>query len=226
MDNKILRKRTISVIVITLAMMIAEIYYGIITNSMALTADGFHMGTHVVAFLITLIVCIVAIKFEDKTIKLNALGGYTSAILLGLTALAIIWESVERFINPLTITFEEAILVAILGLVVNLACIFIMGGDSHLHYHNHSHSCGICSHHNCHEHQQHLEQENLNYKAAYLHIISDALTSVLAILALILGKYLGLTLLDPIIGTLGGIIIAKWAYELLVSSSKIILDFE
>ena len=139
MDNKILRKRTALVIIITLLTMIAEIYYGIITNSMALTADGFHMGTHVVAFAITLIVCIVAIKYEEKTEKLNALGGYTSAILLGFTSLGIIWESVERFINPLSITFTDAIIVAILGLIINLICIFIMGGDSHLHFHNHEH---------------------------------------------------------------------------------------
>lgn len=246
MDNKILRKRTIAVIIITLIMMIAEIYYGIITHSMALTADGFHMGTHVVAFLITLIVCIVAIKHEEKTLKLNALGGYTSAILLGFTSLGIIWESVERFINPLSITFSEAILVAIIGLVVNLVCILIMGGDSHLHFHNHEHTCGVCSHEHCHEHKEHHEHscqcedehcdcehehhhhhhENLNFKAAYLHIVADAMTSVLAIVALLLGKYFGWTILDPVIGVLGGYIIAKWAWGLLTSSSKILLDFD
>lgn len=244
MDNKILRKRTIAVIIITLAMMFAEIYFGIITHSMALTADGFHMGTHAVAFIITLIVCIVAIKHEDKTQKLNALGGYTSSILLGFTALGIIWESVERFINPLSISFSDAILVAVIGLVVNLLCILIMGGDSHLHFHNHEHTCGICSHEACQEHKEHKEHncrcetehcdchhehhhnENLNYKAAYLHIVADAMTSVLAIIALLLGKYFGWTILDPIIGIVGGYIIAKWAWELLTSSSKILLDFE
>ena len=216
MDNKILRKRTIAVIIITLAMMFAEIYFGIITHSMALTADGFHMGTHAVAFIITLIVC----------------------------TLGIIWESVERFINPLSISFSDAILVAVIGLVVNLLCILIMEGDSHLHFHNHEHTCGICSHESCHEHKEHKEHnchcedehcdchhehhhnENLNYKAAYLHIVADAMTSVLAIIALLLGKYFGWTILDPIIGIVGGYIIAKWAWELLKSSSKILLDFE
>lgn len=221
MDNKILRKRTIAVIIVTVLMMVAEIYYGITSNSMALTADGFHMGTHVLAFTITLIVCLIAAKYEDKTTKLNALGGYTSAILLGFTSLGIIWESVERFFNPLSIGFSDAILVAILGLIVNLLCVFIMGGENPLHNHNHAHcNCGHCEHH--HE----LHEENLNYKAAYLHILADAMTSVLAIGALLLGKYFGLTLLDPVIGIVGGFIIAKWSFDLLKSSSKILLDFE
>ena len=221
MDNKILRKRTIAVIVVTVLMMIAEIYFGIVNNSMALTADGFHMGTHVLAFGITLIVCLLAVKFQDKTEKLNALGGYTSAILLGFTSLGIIWESVERFFNPLIIGFNDAILVAIIGLVVNLLCIFIRGGENPLHNHNHSHcNCGHCEHH----HEEH--EENLNYKAAYLHILADAMTSVLAIGALLLGKYFGLTLLDSVIGIVGGLVIAKWSFDLLKTSSKILLDFE
>ncbi len=220
MDNKILRKRTITVIIVTVLMMIAEIYYGIINHSMALTADGFHMGTHVLAFGITLIVCFLAIKFRDKTEKLNALGGYTSAILLGFTSLGIIWESVERFFNPLSIGFNDAILVAIIGLVVNLLCILIMGGENPLHNHEHSHcSCSHCEK----EHDEH--EENLNYKAAYLHILADAMTSVLAIGALLAGKYFGLSFLDPVIGIVGGLVIAKWSFDLLKNSSKILLDF-
>lgn len=220
MDNKILRKRTITVIIVTVLMMIAEIYYGIINHSMALTADGFHMGTHVLAFGITLIVCLLAIKFRDKTEKLNALGGYTSAILLGFTSLGIIWESVERFFNPLSIGFNDAILVAIIGLVVNLLCILIMGGENPLHNHEHSHcSCSHCEK----EHDEH--EENLNYKAAYLHILADAMTSVLAIGALLAGKYFGLSFLDPVIGIVGGLVIAKWSFDLLKNSSKILLDF-
>ena len=226
MDNKILRKRTISVIIVTILMMIAEIYYGITSHSMALTADGFHMGTHALAFIITLIVCLFAIKYEDKTQKLNALGGYTSAIFLGFTSLGIIWESVERFFNPLSITFTEAITVAIIGLAVNLICIFIMGGDSHLHFHNHEKTCGVCSHDECHEHHHHENSENLNFKAAYLHILADAMTSVLAITALLLAKYFGWIILDPIIGIAGGIIIAKWSLDLLKTSSQILLDFD
>ena len=196
--------------------MIAEIYFGIVSHSMALTADGFHMGTHALALAITFFVCIFAIKYQDKTDKINALGGYTSAILLGFTSIGIIYESVERFFKPLTISFGDAILVAVIGLVVNVICVLIMG-DSHHHHHH----AGCENHYN----EEEKPKENLNYKAAYLHILADAFTSILAIGALLLGKYFGLVFLDPVIGILGGIIIAKWAIDLIKSSSKILLDF-
>lgn len=211
MDNVLSKKRTMAVIIITLITMAAEIYFGIISHSMALTADGFHMGTHALALAITFIVCIFTIKYKDKTEKLNALGGYTSAILLGFTSLAIIYESVERFFKPLEISFTDAILVAVIGLVVNLICVMVMGGHHH--------------HHDCH-HSHEKENENLNFKAAYLHILADAFTSILAIAALLLGKYFGLVFLDPCIGILGGLIIAKWAVDLIKSSSLILLDFK
>lgn len=226
MDNKILRKRTITVIIITLVMMIAEIYFGLMTHSMALTADGFHMGTHVLAFTITLAVCLFAMKYCDKAEKFNALGGYTSSILLGATSVGIIYESVERLISPEYISFEEAILVAVIGLVVNLLCIYIMeySGVWHNHKHEHGHEHFDCD---CHNREHNDEkQENLNYKAAYLHIVADAMTSILAIGALVLGKYFGWTPLDAIIGVLGGIIIAKWSIDLFKSSSKVLLDFD
>lgn len=210
MDNVLLKKRTMAVIVITIITMIAEIYFGIVSHSMALTADGFHMGTHALALAITFVVCVFAIKYKDKAEKLNALGGYTSAILLGFTSLAIIYESIERFFKPLRISFTDAILVAVIGLIVNLICVLVMGGK-----HHHHHGCN-------HEHKE----ENLNYKAAYLHILADAFTSILAIAALLLGKYFGLVFLDPCIGILGGMIIAKWAIDLIKSSSLILLDFK
>ena len=115
----------------------------------------------------------------------------------------------------MSISFGEAVLVAVIGLVINLICVFVMGGK-----HHHNHSCHSEEHH--HEHD---EDENLNYKAAYLHILADALTSILAIGALLLGKYYGWVFLDPVIGILGGIIIAKWAVGLLLTSSKILLGF-
>ncbi len=221
MENSTLKKRTIFVIIVTLAMMIAEIYFGFFTHSMALLADGFHMGTHALAFGITLLVCTIALKYKDKTEKLNALGGYTSSILLGFTGFGIVWESLARFINPINITFSDAIFVASLGLVVNLICMLIMGGENPFHNHNHVHSC--CHHpKHCCEH----ESENLNFKAAYLHIAADALTSILAIFALLAGKYFGLILLDPVIGVVGGCVILKWTYSLLSQSCKILLDFE
>ena len=239
MDNKMLKKRTMSVIAITIITMIAEIYFGIVSHSMALTADGFHMGTHAIALLITFVCCVLAIKFEDKTDKFNALGGYTSAIVLGFTSLGIIYESVDRIFHPLNISFTDAILVAVIGLVVNLLCVAIMGGH-HVHLgcntcaHHHSHDSVCHCHHDepKHHHNHHCVHggvdngENLNFKAAYFHILADALTSILAISALLLGKYLGLVFFDPAIGVVGGCIIAKWAYDLLKSSSLVLLDFK
>ena len=228
-----LKKRSMAVIIVTIITMIAEIYFGIISHSMALTADGFHMGTHALALLITFVCCIMALRFEDKTEKFNALGGYTSAILLGFTSLGIIYESCERFFHPLNISFEDAILVAVIGFVVNILCVIIMGGNhvhfecapcehEHHHEHHHEHSSECC----CYHHEEHQDKENLNFKAAYFHILADAFTSILAIAALLLGKYYGLVFLDPVIGCVGGLIIAKWAYDLLKASSLILLDFE
>lgn len=208
MNSNMLLKKTKLVIILTIITMFAEIYFGFVTNSMGLLADGFHMGTHAFALSITLFVCYCALKFKNKEEKLNALGGYTSAILLGFTSLGIIWESIERFFNPLSISFSDAILVAIIGLLVNTICVFLMGEN---HHHDDMH---------CH----HDEHENLNYKAAYMHILADAFTSILAIAALCLGKYFGLVFLDPVIGLLGGVVIAKWAIDLLRKSGKILLD--
>ena len=213
MDNRILRKRTILVIIITILMMIAEIYFGITTNSMALTADGFHMGTHATAFIVTLIACIIAIKNSEKAEKANAMGGFISAILLGLTALVIIEESVDKFITPTSISFEEAILVATIGLIVNVICILIIGKNNHTHICTTPHEHCDCSHE---EHEN--TKENLNYKATYMHILADILTSIMAILGLLLAKYLELQFLDPIIGYVGGIIIIKWSFDLIKAS--------
>lgn len=215
MDNKLLKTKTMIVIIVTLITMFAEIYFGIITKSMALIADGFHMGTHAAALSITFIICLFAVKFQEKEEKFNALGGFTSAILLGFTSLGIIYESVERFFKPLSISFTDAIIVAIIGLVVNIICVLIMGN---------AHGHGVCEHQHEHEHNDE-HKENLNYKAAYLHILADAFTSILAIAALLLGKYFGLIFLDPLIGVLGGLIIGKWAIGLIKTSSLILLDF-
>ena len=224
MDNNILRKRTILVIVVTILMMIAEIIFGYATNSMALTADGFHMGTHAAAFIITLIVCIIAMQNVEKAEQVNAIGSMISAILLGLTALGIIWESLDRFITPIEISFTEAITVAVIGLVVNIVCIFIMGGSCHIHID------GKFQHQDCeceHDHEEdgsehEHEHENLNFKAAYMHILADILTSIMAIFGLLMAKYFELQFLDPIIGYVGGIIIIKWSLDLIKSSYKVL----
>ena len=198
MDNKTLKNKTLLVILVTIATMCLEIGY------------GFHMATHVLALSITYAVCHIVAKRADKEEKINALGGYTSAIFLGLTSVGIIYESVERLLNPKTISFNEAILVSIIGLVVNVVCVLIMS-DSH--------------HHQCHNHHHHHEhKENLNFKAAYLHILADALTSLTAIFALLCGKYFGFIFLDPLIGMVSGLIILKWATNLTKDSFKILIN--
>ena len=168
-------RKTLFVIIITVLTMIAEIVYGYITNSMALLADGYHMGTHALALGLTYAAYVIARKLEDSplfpngTSKIGTLAAYTSSIFLGLTGLWIIFEAVKRFINPLQIHFNEAILVAIIGLLVNSVCILIMEHGHHIDEDEH--------------------KEDYNFKAAYYHILADALTSILAIAALIAGKY-------------------------------------
>lgn len=210
MDNNTLKNKTLAVIIVTLVTMALEICFGILSKSMALTADGLHMGTHVLALGITFVVCHIVSRHKDKEERLNAIGGFSSAIFLGITAICIIYESVERIINPAAISFNEAIIVTVLGLTVNLICVLIMKDN-----HGHSHHCN---------HHHHEHKENINFKAAYMHILADTLTSVLAIVALLLGKYFGLVLLDPIMGIVGGAIILKWAIDLLKSSFKILID--
>lgn len=212
MDNEILKNKTLLVIIVTLLTMAAEIGFGIYTKSMALTADGFHMGTHALALSITYLVCVVVTRYKNREEILNALGGYTSALFLGLTSLGILYESVERFIHPQSISFNEAILVTVIGLIVNIVCVLIMS-ENHIHCHTHQE----------HTKHAHKHKENLNFKAAYLHILADALTSVMAIIALTCGKYFGWVFLDPLIGIVGGLIILKWSVGLIKSSFNILI---
>ncbi len=206
-------KRTLIVIILTLITMAAEIVIGYITHSMALFADGWHMGTHAVALSITFFTYILIrkLQFSDKftfgTGKFNTLAGFTSSILLGITGLAIIFESIDRIFHPLNISFNEAIIVAIIGLVINSLCAFIMGGHHHHKHHYHEH-------------------EDYNFKSAYMHILADAMTSVFAIIALFAGKYFGLNVLDPIVGLIGGTVICIWAYNLIKGCGSILLDME
>lgn len=207
-DNE---KKTLIVIVFTVITMIAEIVYGYITNSMALLADGYHMGTHALALGLAYAAYVLARKYanSDKFIngtdKIGTLAGYTSSIFLGLTGFWIISEAVMRLISPLNIQFNEAILVAIIGLIVNGLCIFVMEGG----------------HKECSE-----EHRDYNFIAAYYHILADILTSVLAILALLLGKYLNIIYLDSFVGVLGGILIIRWAVSILKNTVKILIDMK
>ena len=213
-------KKTLIVIIFTIIAMVAEIIYGYITNSMALLADGYHMGTHALALTLTYVAYVLtrkladSNKFKNGTDKIGTLTGYTSSIFLGLTGIWIIIEAVDRFLHPLAINFNDAILVAIIGLLVNGICIFIMEGK-----HDH---CEEEHHHEIHD----AHNEDYNYKAAYFHILADALTSILAIVALLAGKFYGFTALDPIIGVLGGILIIKWAIGLLKDTVKILIDMK
>ncbi len=219
------KNKTLFVIILTLITMAFEIFFGIITHSMALTADGWHMGTHAFALSITFFAYILAAKFQNSpkfsisTDKIGTLAGFVSSILLGLTGVLILYESVLRFFNPYEISFNEAIIVAVIGLTVNLVSVLIMGVHSHRHDHGHSHG-----HEHEHEHKE-TEKKDYNFIAAYMHILADALTSFFAIFALLAGKYFGLEFLDPFVGVVGGVMICIWAYNLIKSTSLVLLDY-
>jgi len=203
-------RRTRIVIGITAVMMVLEITVGLVSHSMALLADGWHMSTHVIAFLITAMAYYLSRKhssnaqFTFGTGKIGVLGGFSSAVVLAMIALLMAGESAHRLFVPLTIHFNEAIGIASLGLLVNLSCALLLKGDSHHHRGGHGH--------------------DLNLRAAYVHVLADAFTSVLAIIALTGGKFLGWAWLDPIIGIVGSGVVFSWAYTLLRDTSGILLD--
>jgi len=220
-------KRTLNVIILTGITMVVEVVAGALTGSMALLADGWHMGTHAFALGITYSAYVMARKYAGSskfgfgTGKFGILAGYTSALFLGGTALYMLVESLGRFIHPVSIAFDEAIVVAVAGLLVNIWSIWLLHGGSgqhHDHSHDHSHD------HDHHEHHHDDHHHDHNLRAAYLHVAADALTSVFAIVALIAGKFLGWSFLDPVMGIVGGILIARWAWGLLRSSALILLD--
>ena len=210
-------KRTRLVVLITLITMVVEIASGYIYGSMALLADGWHMGTHAAALGISVFAYIFARKYaNDKrftfgTGKVGVLGGFTSAIILAVAALMMSFESVWRLISPVSIQFDQAIIVAIVGLLVNImsACILQWGQG-----YSHDSTAEIPHHHN-HDH---------NLRAAYLHVLADALTSFLAIIALFAGKYFAWVWLDPFMGIIGAALILRWSYILLKDSGSILLD--
>ncbi|ADO41686.1 CDF family Co(II)/Ni(II) efflux transporter DmeF [Ketogulonicigenium vulgare] len=214
-------RRTWLVIGITAAMMVIEIAAGTIYGSMALVADGWHMSTHAAAMLITALAYLYARKHRDNprfsfgTGKLGDLAGFASAIILALIALLIGWESVQRLYNPVAISFPQAISVAVVGLVVNLVCAWLLR-DDHAHHHGHDHD-----HHHTHHH---AGQDN-NIRAAYLHVLADALTSVLAIVALVMGSVFGWGWMDPMMGIVGGLVIARWSVGLIRDTGRTLVDY-
>lgn len=211
-------KNTQKVMGLTAVTMVIEIVAGVAFGSMALLADGWHMGTHVAAFLITLFAYSYSRKnannpdFTFGPGKINVLGGFASAVALAVVALIMAVESVGRFFSPVEIHYGQSILVAVVGLVVNVVSAFLLHG-SHGHDHHHGHSHG---------HENHHEDHNL--KAAYFHVLADALTSVLAIVALLFGSLFGWWALDPAMGIVGALVITRWAWGLLKESSAILLD--
>lgn len=227
------------VIALTATMMVAEIVAGSIFGSMALTADGWHMSTHAGAMLIAALAYLYARRqarnprYTFGTGKLGDLAGFASAIVLALIALLIAWESFVRLANPVAIDFDQAILVAVVGLAVNLLSAWLLredhhhshgGGHAHhgSHTHDGGHHHGHHGHHGAHAHEPAAKDHNL--RAAYLHVLADALTSVLAIVALILGRSYGWAWLDPVMGVVGGLVIARWSWGLIRVTAAVLLD--
>lgn len=217
--NKKGERRTRLVLLLTFLTMILEITTGVMFGSMALLADGWHMGTHVAAFMITLY----AYRYSrthahDQTFafssgKVGVLGGFASSVALGMVALMMLVESGERILAPRIIQFDHALTVAGFGLFINFACALLLK-DSHQHGHTHEASHG-------HDHAHHHDH---NLKAAYFHVLADALTSVLAIIALYSGKVYGWNWLDPVMGIVGALIITRWSFSLMKETSPVLLD--
>jgi cation diffusion facilitator family transporter len=209
-------RRTRIVIAITGVMMVVEITAGLLSHSMALLADGWHMSTHVIAFLITAIAyhftrrLAANEQFSFGTGKIGVLGGFASAVVLSIVAMLMAGESLYRIFVPLAIHFNEAIGIACIALTVNLVCALLLKEDPHHHAHEH--------------HGSHSHQHDLNLRAAYLHVLADAFTSCLAIVALTSGKFFGWAWLDPVVGLIGSGVVFSWAYNLLRDTSGILLD--
>jgi cation diffusion facilitator family transporter len=223
-SNPIAERRTRQVMWLTAAMMVVEIAAGTVFNSMALLADGWHMSSHALALGVSAAAYAMARRlasdprFAFGTWKVEVLGGYTSAVFLMGVAAYMGIESIARLVTPSAIRFDEAIPVAILGLAVNVVSAWLLstgeaghGHDRHAHVHGHRHG---------HEHR------DLNLRSAYLHVVTDAVTSILAIAALIGGKYLGASWLDPAVGLVGTLLVGRWAWGLLRDTGRVLLDAE
>jgi cation diffusion facilitator family transporter len=207
-------RRTLLVATLTATFMVVEVTAGLLFGSMALLADGLHMGSHAVALGIAVLAYVYArrhagaSRFSFGTGKVNALGGFTGALLLAVFAAFMAVESAKRIVSPVRIVFDQAIAVAVLGLLVNGVSVWILGlhghehGDDHAHHHDH------------------------NLRSAYLHVLADALTSVLAIVALLAAKYRGLVWMDPVMGIVGSVLVARWSWGLLRDTSRVLLDHQ
>ncbi len=225
-------RRTRWVIALTALTMVAEIVAGWLTGSMALLADGFHMATHAGALVIAAAAYVYArahannARYTFGTGKVGDLAGFASAVLLALASLGIAIESARRLWDPQRVDFTEATLVAVIGLVVNLISAWLLMEKQHDHHHRrpHAHGHHDPDHPHTHAHGHSHGHRDNNLRAAYLHVLADALTSVAAIVALLAGRYLGWLWLDPAIGIVGALIIARWAWSLMRDTAAILLD--
>ncbi|MGF6918592.1 CDF family Co(II)/Ni(II) efflux transporter DmeF [Paraburkholderia sp. 40] len=212
-------RRTHFVVALTVVMMIGEIAAGYVTGSMALLADGFHMATHAGALGIAALAYAFARRnsanraFSFGTGKVGELAGFASALILALVSLGIGIESAVRLVHPTGVAFGQAAVVAAIGLVVNIVSALLLSGG---HAHN--------GHHDHHHHHDHAHGSDNNLRSAYVHVLADALTSVLAIVAMLAGRYLGWVWLDPLMGIVGSIVIARWAWTLMRDTAGVLLD--
>ena len=225
-------KRSILVLSISFTVMVVEILGGYAFNSMALLADGWHMGTHTIAIGITVLAYLYAKNkandpsFAFGTWKVEILGAYTSALLLIFVGLTMGYESIERLFNPKTIEYGYAIATALIGLLVNALSALILGHHSHDHHHGHTHTVS-----HSHGHGRADDSDNkspletdLNLKAAYIHVITDAITSLLAIIALIAGLLFDWNWMDPLMGIVGSILVLLWSRSLIKQTTSILID--
>jgi cation diffusion facilitator family transporter len=221
-------RRTWFVVALTLAMMVGEIAAGSFFGSMALLADGWHMGTHAAALGIAGAAYLFArrqsgnARFSFGTGKFGDLAAFSSALILGIIAIQIAYESVLRLISPVPIVYREAIAVACLGLAVNLVSAWLLRGQ-HDHHHGHAHEHDHDHDHDDHHHHHHHHRDN-NFRAAYIHVLADAATSVLAIAALVIAMISGWTWTDPAVGLIGSVVIASWAWTLIRDAGSVLLD--
>ncbi|CEE77861.1 Heavy metal transporter [Xanthomonas citri pv. citri] len=232
--NPLAERSTRKAVILTVLMMMVEIVGGWTLNSMALLADGWHMSSHALALGLALFAYRFArqhagdVRFTFGTWKVEVLGGYTSAILLLGVAGLMAFQSVERLFTPKPIQYQEATFIAVIGLLVNLICAWWLRdshghGHAHGHHHGHTHDSHGHGHGHGHHHDTHSD---LNLRAAYLHVVADAATSVLAIVALVAGMHWGVTWLDPLMGIVGAVLVTVWAWGLLRSTGSVLLDAE
>ena len=211
-------KRTLLIVALTAVMMVVEIAAGLVYGSMALLADGLHMGSHATALGVAVFAYVISRRlatdrrFSFGVGKINSLAGFASAVMLLGFALIMVIESTDRLINPLSIAFDQALIVAVVGLVVNGVSAWVLISTPHEDGHAHSHD------HDGHDHHDH------NLRAAYLHVLADAVTSLLAIVALLAGKYMGAMWLDPVMGIVGAALVTRWSYGLIRDTSRVLLD--